>query len=71
MKEITRFSVEAEQRYKEQTQDAHEQRDLALEELEHSEERLYKQTALIEQRDKEIRKLQTELLRMQENLKSQ
>ncbi|WP_426577273.1 DNA-binding protein [Xenorhabdus stockiae] len=71
MKEITRFSVEAEQRYKEQALDANEQRDIALEELERNEERLYKQTALIEQRDKEIRELQSELRNVQEQNKSQ
>ncbi len=71
MKEITRFSVEAEQRYKEQAHDANDQRDLALEELQRSEDRLHKQSALIEQRDKEIKELQSELIKVQENLKAQ
>jgi chromosome segregation ATPase len=71
MKEITRFGVEAEQRYKEQARDADEQRIQALEDLERSEDRLYKQTSLLNQKDKEIKELQTELIKVQEQLKAQ
>ncbi|WP_426575629.1 hypothetical protein ACP179_01935 (plasmid) [Xenorhabdus stockiae] len=71
MKEITRFSVEAEQRYKAQMQDAYEQRDIALEELTCNEERLHKQISLIEQGDKELRELQSKLLKVKEHFKSQ
>ena len=71
MKEITRFSVEAEQRYKQQAQDAIEQQEVALEDLSRSEERLHKQTALIEQKDNELREIQTELVRVQENTKAE
>jgi len=70
MKEITRFGVEAEHRYKEQAVGANEQRDIAVEELERSEEKLFKQNALIEQKDKEIKELQIELMKVQEKLKA-
>ncbi|MCS6271828.1 hypothetical protein G3489_19325 [Shewanella baltica] len=70
MKEITRFGVEAEQRYKELSLDANEQRDLAIEDLGRSEERLHKQTALLEQKQKEVNELQKELLKIQENSKA-
>lgn len=71
MKEITRFSVEAEQRYKEQAQDAIEQRDLAIEGLTTAEERLHKQNAVLEQNEKERKELQTELLQVQEKTKTE
>ncbi len=71
MKEITRFSVEAEQRYKELAQDANEQRDIALDDLGRSEERLFKQSSVLEQREKERKELQTELLKVQEKFKAE
>tara|TARA_R110001606_G_scaffold399101_1_gene580728 strand:+ start:17461 stop:18441 length:981 start_codon:yes stop_codon:yes gene_type:complete len=71
MKEITRFSVEAEQRYKEQAQDANEQRDVAIDGLSKSEDRLHKQNALIEQNEKEIKELQSELIKVQEKSKAE
>jgi len=63
MKEITRFSVEAEQRYKEQALGAGEQRDVVLEDLSASEERLYKQAAVVEQLENECKELQKELIK--------
>jgi len=63
MKEITRFSIEAEQRYKEQAHDAGEQRDVALDDLSASEERLYKQAAVVEQLENECKELQKELIK--------
>lgn len=71
MKEITRFGVEAEQRYKEQAQDANEQRDLALDELERAEERLHKQNALVGQLEKEVAELQKELATVRAEAKSE
>lgn len=61
MKEITRFGVEAEQRYKEQADDANEQRDIAIEELARIEDRLHKQLAVVEQQQKQIKSLEAEL----------
>jgi len=71
MKEITRFSVEAEQRYKEQSQDAIDQRDAALDDLSSSEERLHKQTAVLEQLEKECKELQAELIKSGESSKAE
>lgn len=71
MKEITRFGVEAEQRYKELSVDANEQRDIAVEDLGRSEEKQYKQSALLEQSQKEISELQKELFKVQENAKAE
>ena len=70
MKEITRFGVEAEQRYKEQAVDSNDQRDIAIEELEKTEEKLHKQNAIIEQQQKEIKELQTEVIKVQDKLKA-
>ncbi|GAA4649826.1 hypothetical protein GCM10023116_21070 [Kistimonas scapharcae] len=61
MKEITRFGVEAEQRYKELAKDSNDQRDLAVTDLARAEEKLHKQSAVVEQQDKEIKELQNEL----------
>lgn len=61
MKEITRFSVEAEHRYKEESQDAKEQRDLAIESLSSAEDKLFKQQAVVEKLTKEIAELHAEL----------
>lgn len=71
MKEITRFGLEAEQRYKEQAIDANEQRDQALEDLERSEDRAYKQNAIVEQQAKEIKELQAELILVRKNLEAE
>lgn len=60
MREITRFGVEAEERYKNLASDAKEQRDTAVEDLERTEERYFKQSALVEQQAKEIRALKAE-----------
>ncbi|HHY0432766.1 TPA: DNA-binding protein [Vibrio parahaemolyticus] len=61
MKEISRFSVEAEQRYKGVADEANEQRDTAIEELAKAEDRLHKQTALVEQQGKEISQLKADI----------
>ncbi|WP_031418086.1 coiled-coil domain-containing protein [Vibrio parahaemolyticus] len=61
MKEISRFSVEAEQRYKGIADEANEQRDTAIEELAKAEDRLHKQTALVEQQGKEISQLKSDI----------
>lgn len=61
MKEISRFSVEAEQRYKGIADEANEQRDTAIDELAKAEERLYKQTALVDQQGKDISNLKSDL----------
>lgn len=70
MKEITRFSVEAEQRYKEQALDSNDQRDVALDELRTAEDRLHKQTAVLEQKENECTELQAELIKAHEKLKT-
>jgi len=61
MKEITRFGVEAEQRYKQQAEDANEQKDHAVADLSKAEEKLHKQTAVVEQQEKQIIELKAEL----------
>jgi chromosome segregation ATPase len=61
MEEITRFGVEAEQRYKDQAQSADEQCDHAIADLKKSEDKFYKQEAVVEQQDKQITELKTEL----------
>mgnify|MGYP006167928515 CR=1 FL=1 len=71
MKEITRFSVEAEQRYKELAQDANEQRDLALDDLTLSEERLYKQNAVLEQLEHNLAEINKELTAVKADAKSE
>ena len=60
LKEISRF--EAEHRYKAFAKDLGEQRDLAVNDLANAEERLDKQSAAIEQKDKQIKEIQVELL---------
>ncbi|ENG7506300.1 DNA-binding protein [Vibrio parahaemolyticus] len=62
MKEISRFSVEAEQRYKGIADEANEQRDAAIEELAKIEDRLHKQNAVVEQQDKDITHLKSEMV---------
>jgi DNA repair exonuclease SbcCD ATPase subunit len=61
MEEITRFGVEAEQRYKDLAQTADEQCDHAIADLKKSEDRFYKQEAVVEQQEKQITELKTEL----------
>lgn len=61
MKEISRFSVEAEQRYKGIAEEANEQRDAAIDELSKMEDRLHKQNAVVEQQGKDITQLKGEL----------
>lgn len=60
MKEITRFSVEAESRYKEMAADSDEQRAVVIEDLARADERLYKQTAVVEQLEKNLATAKTE-----------
>ena len=68
MEEVTRFGVQAEQRFKEKTLDAEEQRKTAIEDLEKAEERYHQQIALLEQKEKDIKKLDLELSKVQQEL---
>jgi regulator of replication initiation timing len=61
MEEITRFGVEAEQRYKDLAQTADEQCDHAIADLKKSEDKFYKQEAVVEQQDKQLTELKSEL----------
>jgi len=61
LNEITRFNSEAEQRYKEQVQYAHDQQEEAISDLEKSENQLSKQAEVANQREQQINNLQTEL----------
>ena len=61
MAEITRHATEAERRYREIAEDAKEQSLIAIDDLERAEERLYKQTALLDQREKRIKEVEAEL----------
>ncbi|PSB88737.1 mfp1 (mar binding filament 1) [Photobacterium damselae subsp. damselae] len=61
MAEITRHATEAERRYRDMADDAKEQSQQAIDDLERAEDRLYKQTALLEQREKQIKNLEAEL----------
>ncbi|MEZ8967622.1 hypothetical protein FCV82_02480 [Vibrio breoganii] len=61
MKEISRFSAEAEQRYKQMRDDAVEQCDLAIQDLTRAEDRYEKQSALVQQQNKEITELREQL----------
>ncbi|WP_340642392.1 DNA-binding protein [Photobacterium damselae] len=61
MTEITRHATEAERRYRDMADDAKEQSQQAIDDLERAEERLYKQTAILEQREKQIKNLEAEL----------
>ena len=54
MEEVMRFGVQAEQRYKEKTLDAEDQRKTAIEDLATTEERYHQQIALLEQKEKEL-----------------
>lgn len=68
MEEVTRFGVQAEQRFKEKTLDAEEQRKTAIEDLEKAEERYHQQISLLEQKEKYIKKLELELSKVQQEL---
>lgn len=68
MSEITRHATEAERRYRDIAEDAKDQSMRAIEDLERAEERLHKQTALLEQREQQIKTLQSE---MSQNTKAQ
>lgn len=61
MKEINRFSIEIEERYKEQAQDAHDQQEQAISDLENSESKVKDQFMKIDQQEKQISILHTEL----------
>jgi len=61
MREISRFSVEAEERFKSRTQEAREQRDTALEDLERTEDKFANQCALVEQQGKALSDKKVEL----------
>lgn len=61
MKEISRFSVEAESRYKDMATDAHDQRAIVIEDLTRADERNYKQSLVVEQLEKELKALQAEV----------
>lgn len=61
MKEISRFAVEAEQRYKGMADDANEQREQAVSDLAKAEDKLHKQTAVVKQQEKQISDLKSEL----------
>lgn len=61
MREITRFGVEAEERFKSRTLEAREQRDTALEDLERTEDKYVKQSTVLEQQAKELRDKKTEI----------
>ena len=61
MKEISRFSIEAEERYKSMADDALEQRDAAIDELSKIEDKFHKQSAVVEQQEKEIVQLKYDL----------
>ncbi|HIF9266822.1 DNA-binding protein [Photobacterium damselae] len=61
MTEITRHATEAERRYRDMADDAKEQSQQAIDDLERAEDRLYKQTALLGQREKQIKNLEAEL----------
>ncbi|MGF1689070.1 hypothetical protein L4C36_20705 [Photobacterium japonica] len=62
MREISRFSAEAEMRYKGIAEDAAEQRDQAVSSLGMAEDRLAKQNAVVEQQAKQIAELEKELM---------
>ncbi|UJZ96589.1 DNA-binding protein (plasmid) [Photobacterium damselae subsp. damselae] len=61
MTEITRHATEAERRYRDMADDAKEQSQQAIDDLERVEEYLYKQTAILEQCKKQIKNLEAEL----------
>lgn len=70
MKEISRFSIEIEERYKEQAQDATDQQGQAISDLEKSENKLNNQAEVVNQQEKQITDLQTELAKEQKSNES-
>lgn len=61
MKEITRFSVEAENRYKEDSVDANDQCAIAIEALSSAEDKVFKQEAVVQKLNNEVEELQDEI----------
>jgi len=70
MNEINRFNSEIEQRYKDQAEDALDQRDQAISDLEMSEKQVNKQAEVVNQQKKQIINLHTELATEQKSSKS-
>lgn len=70
LNEITRFNSEAEQRYIEQAQYTNDQRDQAISDLEISENKLNKQAEIVNQQEKQIINIQTELATEQKSNES-
>lgn len=62
MQEISRFGVEAEQRYKERADDANDQKEQAISDLTKAEDKLHKQNAVVEQMEAQISTLKSELI---------
>lgn len=67
LNEINRFNNEAEQRYKEQAQDANDQQEQAIFDLEKSEKKFNNQAEMVNQQEKEIINLHTELAKEQKS----
>jgi chromosome segregation ATPase len=61
MKEINRFNIDIKQRYKDQTQDANDQRNHVISDLQTSENTVNQQVDVINKQDTKIKGLQTEL----------
>ncbi len=70
LNEISRFNVNAEGRYVEQTQYANDQRDHAISDLQSSEKKVNEQASLINQQEQQINNLQTELVTEQKSNES-
>ena len=70
MKEINRFSIEIEERYKEQAQDAHEQQEQGISDLEKLESKLIKQADINNKQEITINELHTELAKEQKSNES-
>ncbi len=70
LNEFSRFNFNAEQRYIEQAQYANDQRDQAISDLEISENKLNKQAEIVNQQEKQIINIQTELATEQKSNES-
>ena len=70
MKEINRFSIEIEEQYKEQVQDAHEQQEQAISDLEKLESKFIKQADINNEQEIKINELHTELAKEQKSHES-
>lgn len=68
--EMIRFNVDAEQRYKSLAQEANDQRDHAIADLQNSESKVNEQTSLITQHEEMIKNLHTELAKEQKSNES-